>query len=292
MGARSTTRATRSAGRPGARLPVRLPGTPGDRPQVAAWLAVALALLVALASAATATSRPAPRARSEPQPGTLAAGVVRRLPHDRHAFTQGLVFDRGVLYESTGQYGRSELRRVDLATGKVRQRHRLADRDFGEGLTMHGGRLVQLTWRSKAGYVYDPGSFRRVGRFGYRTEGWGITTDGRELIMSDGSAVLSYLDPVTFAVRRRVTVTAGGRPVERLNELEYVGGKVYANVWPTSRAVRVDPGTGRVDLWWDLAHLGAGLRGVANGIAYDATTGRMYVTGKNWPVMYEVRLPR
>jgi glutaminyl-peptide cyclotransferase len=272
-------------------------GTSGDGGRTH-WLTAVLGLGVAVAVVSAITpdfwatpDPPARPGRGVAEPPVRSPSVVRRFPHDTEAFTQGLVFDRGTLFESTGQYGRSELRRVELTTGAVKQRRKLSDRDFGEGLAVHGGRLIQLTWREGAGYVYDRESFGVVRRFGYKTEGWGITTNGRELIMSDGSATLSFLDPVTFAIRRRLTVTAGGRPVDNLNELEYVRGALYANVWPTARAVRIDPATGRVNLWWDLTALGKGADGVANGIAYDATTGRMYVTGKNWPALYEVRLP-
>lgn len=267
------------------------------------WLTAVLGLVLAVAVTSAVSPEFAPGLFSSERPDDApkfgvarprveTATVVRRLPHDPEAFTQGLVFDRGALYESTGLYGRSELRRVDLSSGKVLQRRRLDDDDFGEGLTAHDGRLIQLTWKSGTGYVYDRDSFRLLRRFRYETEGWGLTTDGHHLIMSDGSAVLSFLDPATFAVRRRVMVTAGGRPVERLNELEYVHGAVYANVWQTTRIARIDPATGRVDLWWDVAGIGEPARGVANGIAYDDATGRMYLTGKNWTALYEVRLPR
>jgi glutamine cyclotransferase len=230
------------------------------------------------------------RTGTQPSPSPR---IVARHPHDSGAFTQGLVFDGGRLFESTGRYGQSELRRVDLATGRVLQRRQLSPRDFGEGLTSHSGRLIQLTWRSRTGYVYDLASFRPIGRFGYRTEGWGITTDGHELIMSDGSSALQFLDPVTFAVRRRLPVTSGGRPVAGLNELEYMpgGGGVLANIWPTARMVRIDLATGRVTASYDLSPLNAGFEGVANGIAYEPRTGRLYLTGKNWPVLYQVTLP-
>lgn len=234
-------------------------------------------------------SRARPRSRTAPPPSPR---VIARHPHDAGAFTQGLMFDGGRLYESTGRYGQSELRRVDLATGRVLQRRKLSPRDFGEGLTSHSGRLIQLTWRNQTGYVYERDSFRPIGRFAYPTEGWGITTDGRELIMSDGSSELRFLDPATFAVRRRLAVTSGGMPVTGLNELEHLpGGVVLANVWPTSRLVRIDLASGRVTASYDLSRLNAGFDGVANGTAYEPGTGRLYLTGKNWPVLYQVTLP-
>lgn len=227
---------------------------------------------------------------------TYGVDVVRSRPHDPDAFTQGLVFHEGVLYESTGLNGRSSVRKVDLETGRVLARRSVPRQYFAEGLTIFQGRLVQLTWQSQKGFVYDLG-FRLTGQFVYTGEGWGLTHDGASLIMSDGTARLRFLDPVTFAVRRPLDVTDGGRPVESLNELEFVHGEIYANVWPTDWIVRIDPASGRVvgrvDLTGLLApHERRGNEDVANGIAYDAAGDRLFLTGKLWSRLYEVRLRR
>jgi glutamine cyclotransferase len=222
--------------------------------------------------------------------------VVRSYPHDPEAFTQGLIFQNGVLYEGTGLNGRSSIRKVELATGKVLQRRDLPAAYFGEGITAWRGRLVQLTWREGTGFVYDQASFRPVSRFTYPGEGWGLTHDGRRLIMSDGTAQLRFLDPTTFAEQGRITVTENGRPLPYLNELEFVRGEVFANVWTTDRIARIDPATGRVTGWLDLSGLlsPADRAGrsvdVLNGIAYDASRDRLFVTGKLWPKLFEVRL--
>ncbi len=225
---------------------------------------------------------------------TYTYAVINAYPHDPAAFTQGLVYADGVLYESTGLYGRSSLRRVALETGEVLQRRDLPPEYFGEGLALFDGRLIQLTWQNNTGFVYDARSFEQLHVWEYPAEGWGLTHDGTHLIMSDGSAVLRFLDPYTFAVQREVLVTDGGRPVVRLNELEYVNGEVFANVWQTDWVVRIDPHTGRVLGWVDLSGLltaderqGAD---VLNGIAYDAGHNRLFVTGKLWPKLFEIAL--
>ena len=219
--------------------------------------------------------------------------VVHSYPHDPDAFTQGLVYRNGVFYESTGRNGHSTVRRVEPQTGRVLEQRSVAGEYFAEGLTDWRDRLIQLTWTSKIGFVYDLATLRLQTTFAYTGEGWGLTHDDRRLIMSDGSAALRFLDPETFKELGRVTVTDAGRPVERLNELEFVNGRVYANVWLTERIAVVDPGSGRVESWIDLS----GLRGttasptddVLNGIAYDAATGRIYITGKLWPDIYEIK---
>lgn len=218
--------------------------------------------------------------------------VVASHPHDPQAYTQGLVYREGFLYESTGRRGRSELRKVRLRTGEVVQRTALDDRFFGEGLALWRDRLIQLTWQSGTGFVYDLDDFRERATFSYAGEGWGLTHDGRHLIMSDGSATLRRLDPASFEVVRRVRVRDGGDPVDGLNELEYIRGEIYANVWQTDRIVRIDPASGRVNSWIDLSGLpldGAN-RGVLNGIAHDAEHNRLFVTGKLWPRLFEIEL--
>ncbi|OJH35385.1 glutaminyl-peptide cyclotransferase [Cystobacter ferrugineus] len=232
-----------------------------------------------------------------PPERTPVAGfeIVQSWPHDPSAFTQGLVFRQGRLYEGTGQLGRSSLREVELETGVVLRQIRLEPQYFGEGIALRGNRLYQLTWRSQEGFVYDATTFERVGRFTYSTEGWGLTEDGESLIMSDGTNTLRFLDPDTFAVRRTVKVLDAGREISQLNELEYVRGEVYANVWMTDLIARIDPATGRVKGWIDLSGLlpreeRTGNEDVLNGIAYDAAGDRLFVTGKLWPKLFQIRV--
>jgi glutamine cyclotransferase len=221
--------------------------------------------------------------------------VLHVYPHDRDAFTQGLIYVDGALYESTGLKGASSLRRVDLETGKVLQRKDMPRRYFAEGLTSWGGDLVQLTYRDNLGFVYDRARFAVKRTFRYDGEGWGLTTDGTRLIMSDGSANLRFLDPSTFRETGRVTVRDGGTPVANLNELEYVRGEVYANVWKTDRVARIAPDSGRVTGWIDLGGLldardRRGRTDVLNGIAYDDRDDRLFVTGKFWPKVFEIQV--
>jgi len=221
--------------------------------------------------------------------------IVHVYPHDATAFTQGLVFVNGMLYESTGLRGQSSLRMVDLASGRVLQKHDLAAKYFGEGLTDWKNQLVQLTWESHLGFVYDTFSFRTVRTFTYPWEGWGLTHDSRHLILSDGTSVLHLLDPSTFKAVGKIQVTANGQPVENLNELEYIRGEIYANIWETNRIARISPATGKVIEWIDLSGLRpASVRqnenAVLNGIAYDNQHDRLFVTGKLWPSVYEIKL--
>ncbi|MBN1865737.1 glutaminyl-peptide cyclotransferase [Candidatus Sumerlaeota bacterium] len=225
-----------------------------------------------------------------------ACRVVKSYPHDTKAYTQGLLFRDGRLFEGTGLRGASSVREVDLETGKVLRIHRLEDRYFGEGLALWQDRLVQLTWQSGVGFVYDRDTFVPKGDFSYSGEGWGLTHDGKRLIMSDGTSTLRFLDPETFAVVGSIRVQDGRRPVPRLNELEYLRGEIWANVWQTDRIARIDPETGRVLGWIDLAGLldrrnpaAAGAE-VLNGIAYDADRGRIFVTGKRWPLLFEIEI--
>jgi glutamine cyclotransferase len=221
---------------------------------------------------------------------------VKTYPHDPDAFTQGLIFRDGVLFESTGRNGRSTLRKVELESGKVLQQVKVDARYFAEGLTDWKDRLIQLTWISNVGFVYDLTSFKQVRTFKYDGEGWGLTHDGRRLILSDGTATLRFLDPETLAVTGRITVRDRGRPIEDLNELEFVDGVVYANVWLTDRIAMIDPTTGAVTGWLDLRGLmpPAFTQGdaVLNGIAYDAQRRRLFVTGKLWPSLFEIRVRR
>lgn len=254
-----------------------------------AWLSA----LVLLASFSCRNERvPQPPVVSTPVSGFQ---VVQSWPHDPNAYTQGLVYRDGNLYEGTGLNGQSSLRQVELETGAVLRRHNLERQYFGEGIALFKGRLYQLTWRSHVGFVYDAATFQRVGQFNYPTEGWGLTDDGTSLIMSDGSSTLRFLDPSTLAVKRTIVVTDTGREISMLNELEYVKGEIYANVFMSDEIARIDPATGRVTGWIDLSGLLApedktGEENVLNGIAYDAAHDRLLVTGKLWPKLFHIRL--
>jgi glutamine cyclotransferase len=257
--------------------------------RVAAIAAMGLLLVLSpqLRARAVAQARAVPAT-------TIGYDIVHIYPHDADAFTQGLIFRDGFLYESTGINGRSTLRKVELETGKVVQQRRIDARYFAEGLTDWGDQLLQLTWASNVGFVYDLASFEPRRTFSYPGEGWGLTHDTSSVIMSDGTADLRFLDPMTLTERRRVKVTDQGEPVRSLNELELVGGLVYANVWLTDRIAIIEPQSGRVTAWLDLTDLyrRPGPRGdyVLNGIAYDAAANRLFVTGKLWPRLFEIRL--
>lgn len=221
--------------------------------------------------------------------------VDAQFPHDAGAFTQGLVIDNGVLYEGTGLYGQSTLRRVDLSTGQVLQTHALPFLQFGEGITVIDDRIVQLTWRAKIGYVYNKFTFDQLRTFTYEGEGWGITTVGDRLIMSNGTSTLRWLDPNDFSVTGEITVRDQGFPVEFLNELEYFNGEIWANVWLTDRIVRIDPVNGKVIGSVDFTNLlppadRTPETDVLNGIAYNHTTQQVFVTGKLWPYLYAVSI--
>jgi glutaminyl-peptide cyclotransferase len=233
---------------------------------------------------------------SAPVP-TYGYTIVHTYPHDKAAFTQGLIYKDGVLYESTGQYGQSSLRKVELTTGKVLQTTPVDKQYFAEGLTEWQGNLLQLTWTNGVGFVYDRNTFGFKQTFRYYGEGWGLTHDDKRLILSDGqpAGALRFLDPVTFAETGRVIVRDQGAPVAMLNELEYVNGEIFANVWQTDRIARINPTTGDVVGWIDLAGLikpseRVDGSAVLNGIAYDAATKRLFVTGKLWPKLFEIQL--
>ena len=222
--------------------------------------------------------------------------VVRSFPHDREAFTQGLIYKNGFFYEGTGLFGRSGIRKVKLESGEVVQAKPLGAQYFGEGITDWNGSLVQITWQSEIGFVYDLDTFDQKKTFSYKGEGWGLTHDGTRLIMSDGQpeGALRLLDPVTLKETGRITVRDARGPVTNLNELEYVKGEIYANIWQTDRIARISPKDGRVTGWIDLAGLlppsdRAGAD-VLNGIAYDAAGDRLFVTGKLWPRVFEIKL--
>jgi glutamine cyclotransferase len=228
-------------------------------------------------------------------PVTVAT-AVRSYPHDPKAFTQGLVFRNGELLESTGRFGESSLRRVKLETGEVLQRVDVPREYFAEGLTVLGGRAYQLTWQSKVGFIYDLATFKRVGTFDYEGEGWGLTTDGTSLILSDGTSVLRFLDPATFRVTRTLEVKNGAEFVDQINELEWVRGEIWANVWHKDWIARIDPRDGHVIGWLDVGQLlpeatAADPEAVPNGIAFDPATGRLFITGKLWSRLFEISAP-
>jgi len=222
--------------------------------------------------------------------------VVNTFPHDGKAYTQGLVFLDGNLLESTGLNGQSTLREVELASGRVRRQVTVPDAYFAEGLAVLGGKAYQLTWQAHKGFVYDEATFHLENEFTYAGEGWGLATDGHSLILSDGTPQIRFLDPVTFNVERAIQVTVRGRPLSQLNELEYIQGEIFANVWQTDYVVRINPDTGVVTGVIDLAGLlpaadrNPSPDAVLNGIAYDAASDRLFVTGKFWPKLFEVRL--
>ncbi len=221
--------------------------------------------------------------------------IIHVYPHDSSAYTQGLIYLDGHLYESTGLNGRSSLRMVDLETGRVQQEISVPSKYFAEGLTNWGSTLIQLTWLAHTAFVYDRFSFRLLRTLHYDGEGWGLTQDGAHLILSDGSATLRFLDPETFRAVRRIVVKDRGSPVTQLNELEYVRGEIYANVWHTDRIARIAPATGKVLGWIDLSGLlpadqHPDPEAVLNGIAYDAAHDRLFVTGKLWPRLFEIKV--
>jgi len=261
---------------------------------------IAIAMVLGLAACAEApapsqSNAAAPGAASAEEPPVTGYRIVHTYPHDPQAFTQGLVWLDGKLYESTGLVGQSTIREVDLESGRVLRSTEIPAGLFGEGLVNWGDELRSITWQDNVGFRWDRRTFRQVGRWNYNYEGWGLTQDGRNIIMSDGSPILRFLDPETMREVRRIEVTAAGQPVARLNELEYVNGEIFANVWLTRRIARIDPASGRVTGWIDLSPLveqtvATEDDNVLNGIAYDRARDRLFVTGKNWPRLYEIDL--
>jgi glutaminyl-peptide cyclotransferase len=245
------------------------------------------------------TNAPANQVQAAPvaTPPIYSFEIVNTFPHDTNAFTQGLIFLDGELLESTGLNGQSTLRKVDLKSGTVSKQISVPSEYFAEGMTVLGGKIFQLTWQNRKGFVYDLKSFQLEKEFTYDGEGWGLTTDGQLLILSDGTEQIRFLDPATFKVIRTITVLDHGRPINRLNELEYIKGEIYANIWGTNFIVRIDPVTGKILSVINFTGLLArqdytqGMD-VLNGIAYDAAGDRLFVTGKRWSKLFEVRLKR
>jgi glutaminyl-peptide cyclotransferase len=237
-----------------------------------------------------------PKPTPDPSAVPVATYRVRNTyPHDPAAFTQGLVYEDGLLYEGTGLNGQSTLRKVELETGNVLQTHAISDTYFGEGITIFGDKIIQLTWQSQLGFVYDKATFAPLGEFHYPTEGWGLTHDGQRLIMSDGTATLHFLDPQTFQELGHLDIHDSSGPVVRLNELEYIHGEIYANIWQTDMIARISPQSGQVLGWIDLAGLLSPEErqppaDVLNGIAYDPASDRLFVTGKRWPKLFEIEV--
>ena len=230
-------------------------------------------------------------------PPVAQARIVGRFPHDTAAFTEGLLIDHGTLYESTGREGQSDIRRVDLTSGRVLARVKLPPRIFGEGIVAWQHRMFSVTWHGGQGYAWSLPALKRTGGFRYTGEGWAMTDDGAHLVLSDGTPGLRFLDPLTQKVVRRLTVTNEGRPLTQINELEYVDGEILANIWMTPYIARIDPADGHVIGWIDLTPLVtevalADRDSVPNGIAYDRANHRLFVTGKNWPTLFEIAPPR
>ncbi len=266
-------------------------------------LVTLLALLISCRSATTPTPPPvssgsdqqvamAPPATEVP---VWTYEVVNTWPHDTTAYTQGLIYRDGMLYESTGLNGQSSLRKVELQTGKVLKKIPVASQYFAEGMTLLNGRIFQLTWQTQKGFIYEPENFRQIGEFNYTGEGWGLTHDGQSLILSDGTNQIRFINPETFKVERAISVVYKGKEVMELNELEYIRGEIYANIWQTDEIIRIDPKTGAVLGVIDLTGLLPGKRAneaddVLNGIAYDEKGQRIFVTGKRWPKLFEIRL--
>jgi glutamine cyclotransferase len=221
--------------------------------------------------------------------------IVHTYPHDAQAFTQGLIYLDGHLYESTGINGQSSLRMEDLDSGRILQLQAVPEKYFAEGLAAWGSTLIQLTWQSHLALVYDRFSFRLLRTLRYDGEGWGLTSGGKSLILSDGTSTLRFLDPTTFHVERRITVKDHGNRIDQLNELEYIHGEIYANVWHTDRIARISPLNGKVLGWIDLTGLlpasqRSNPEAVLNGIAYDPAHDRLFVTGKLWPSLFEIKV--
>jgi len=249
-------------------------------------------VLVAAAALIACACGPASQASGIPE---YTYDIVHTYAHDPKAYTQGLFYLNGILYESTGLWGESSIRKVRLETGEVLEKRDIPEQYFGEGIINWKDRLFELTWKSELGFIYDFASFTPKGQFKYPGEGWGLTQDGKRIIMSDGTAQLRFWDPETLRETGRLTVTDDSGPVNELNELEWVKGEIYANVYQTDRIARINSASGKVVGWIDLTGIlrqadRTGQEDVLNGIAYDARTDRLFVTGKRWPKLFEIRL--
>lgn len=269
-----------------------LPSRPGRQTRFTAWAVVAIVLITGVVGiSAFAQSKRAGKGE------VWGFQVVAKYPHDADAFTQGLIVHHGVLYEGTGKQGSSSLREVNLKSGKIEKYAPLHEHYFGEGITALNDRIYQLTWQNRIGLVYDEKTFNVERTFQYTGEGWGLTNDGKRLIMSDGSSNLRFLDPNTFEVVKRISVHTSRGKVDKLNELEFVKGEIWANIWYEDKIARISPESGELLGWIDLSTLypkskRTSVEDVLNGIAYDAENDRLFVTGKNWPNLYEIKVSR
>jgi glutamine cyclotransferase len=263
--------------------------------QLCLLLFIVLVSLLILACKSSGTSFPVKTATPGNRPTQYGYHIVNTWPHDRRAFTQGLVIHDGRFIESTGEVGHSSLRRVENETGKVIQKVDVPPPYFAEGITLLKGKIYQLTWQQHLGFIYDAWTFEKLDEFNYTGEGWGLANDGVSLILSDGSNKIRFLDPDNFQLKKTIAVLDGHTPVAELNELEYIKGEIYANIWHADRIARINPETGAVVGWIDLKGLLApgdvdDEEAVLNGIAYDEAAGRLFVTGKLWPKIFEIRL--
>ncbi len=235
---------------------------------------------------------PLPKVESIPAAPVEQYDVTATYPHSKDAFTEGLEFYDGVLYESTGLNGQSHLRKIDLKTGKVLKSIDIDKQYFGEGITILGNKIYQLTYQTHVGFIYDLETFKQIGQWNYPGEGWSLTNDGKNIIMSDGTNRIQFLDPQTLTPVRTIEVTDAGLPLNNINELEYINGEIWSNVWMTNRIARIDPATGKVNAWLDMTGLLAPNEregvDVLNGIAFDKATNKLYVTGKLWPKIFEI----
>jgi len=260
-------------------------------------LVLALALASLNCNGGATTNTPSNNPPENAPVAKLGYQVVNIWPHDPNAFTQGLVVLDGKVIESTGQEGRSSLRNVDLQTGRILNKIDVPEPFFAEGIALLNNKIYQLTWQHQLGFIYDAQSFERLGQFSYSGEGWGLTTDGQSLILSDGSNRIRFLDPDSFRVTKTIAVMDGKLPVDQLNELEFVNGEIYANIWHDDRIAAINPQSGRVTAWIDLAGLlqpgdVQDPEAVLNGIAYEQSSSRLFVTGKLWPRLFEIKIKR
>ncbi len=263
------------------------------------WRAICLAGVCALAASSSLAARHV-RHTAAPAPAAPAAHytlkIVKVFPHDPNAFTEGLFYDHGTLYESTGRNGTSFIRQVNLDTGSVIQQTQVDSQYFGEGIAPWKGRIVSLTWQTQKGFVWNQADLKLKSSFNYKGEGWGMTGDGHDLIMSDGTPTIKFLDPDSLKVVKTISVNYNGQPLDQVNELEWIDGEILANIWRTRDLVRIDPKTGHVDAVVDMASLPEVASppddpdAVANGIAFDPVGHRIFVTGKLWPHLYQVEL--
>src|ERR1051325_10050766 len=260
-------------------------------------LALAISCFQCQPSTSGGSSNKTPEAASNGPVPKYVYQIVNIYPHDSNAFTQGLILMDGKLLESTGQEGSSSLRRVELESGKVLKKVDVPLPYFAEGIAVLNGKVYQLTWQHHVGFIYDAQTFERTGQFNYTDEGWGLTTDGQSLILSDGSSRIRFINPADFKVTRTINVVDRSTPVDQLNELEYVNGEIYANVWHDNRIATIDPQSGHVTSWIDLNGLMPegelqDQEAVLNGIAYDQANNKLYVTGKLWPRLFEIRVKK